>query len=345
MVVMAEVLLVQEAEQILIGAGVFLASFIVLLLVWTAFLKVLFTVLGRSKLFFVPKTLKELFFTMAFIMALISVEIVSLLVDNTLIAGEVFKIWEILFVFAVANVFTRVVLTGLDFQYRKAKDRSGLYRSIGLLKGTVGIVLYLIALLIAIYILSIELGVAVMATGFFIIILLFAAGFDQVRSIVAGLQLGDYYVDVGNLVTINGHTGFIEGIHGRSTIIRTLDRRIIIVPNHEFFNSKFRVDTEELSDIYVHIELAAKDPVKAKARISAIASKVSIAQEDIPKEYKPKVTQDGITEGVHVFTITMKVTSASDVWKMMDSLSAELAFEFKDKIAELKLEGETFKKD
>jgi len=341
---MADVILMQGAEQILLGAAVFLVSFVALLTAWTAVVQVLFSVMGRSRLFFIPKTLKELFFTMAFIMALISIEIVSLLVDRTLISGEVFKIWQVLLVFAIVNVVVRVVLTGLDFQYRRAKDRSGLYRSIGLLKGTVGIVFYLIALLIAIYILSSELGLAVMAIGFFMIILLFAAGYDQVRSIVAGLQLGDYYVDVGNLVTIDGNTGFVEAIHGRSTIIRTLDKRIIIVPNHEFFNSEFRVDTDDISDIYVHVKLAAKDPVKAKSRISAIASKVSISQEDIPKEFKPKVFQDKIEGGQHVFTITMKVTSASAVWKMMDTLCGELSSEFKGNLSELRLEGDRIEK-
>lgn len=339
-----EEILVPGAEQILLGAAVFLVSFVVLLLAWTVIVQLLFSVLGRSRLFFIPRTLKELFFTVAFIMALISVEIVSLLVDSSLISGEVSKIWQVLLVFSIANVIVRVVLTGLDFQYRRAKDRSGLYRSISLLKGTIGIVFYLIALLIAIYILSSELGQAFMAIGFFLILLVFAAGFDQVRSIVAGLQLGDYYVDVGNLVTIDGNTGFVEAIHGRSTIIRTLDKRIIIVPNHQFFNSRFRVDTDELSDIYVHVKVATKDPLKSKQRISAIASKISIAQEDIPNEYKPKVFQDKIERGEHVFTITMKVTNASAVWKMMDSLSAELAKEFKGALSELRLEGDKIEK-
>ncbi|MFZ5501052.1 MAG: mechanosensitive ion channel domain-containing protein, partial [Candidatus Micrarchaeota archaeon] len=301
---------------------------------------VLFSVLGRSRLFFIPRTLKELFLTMAFIIALVSAELVSLLVDRTLIADELFKIWQVLLVFAISNVFVRVVLTGLDFQYRKSKDRSGLYRSIGLMKGTIGIVLYLIALLIAIYILSTELGLAVMATGFFIIMLIFAAGYDQVKSIVAGLQLGDYYVDVGNLVTIDENTGFVEAIHGRSTMIRTLDKRLIIIPNHQFFKSEFMVDAEDVSDLRIRVELAAKDPLKAKERISAIASKISIAQPDIPKEYKPKVFQKGIGGGKHVFMIMTKVTPASDVWRMMDSLSAELSSEFKGAISELRLEDD-----
>jgi small-conductance mechanosensitive channel len=322
----------------LIAAGaVFLATFVALLLLWSAFVRALFTVFGKSGLFFIPKTLKELFLTMAFIILLVSAGIAGTITERSLISGEALKIWEILLIFSLANVFTRVVLTGLDVQHKKARDRSGLYRSIGLLKSTVGVILYLVALMVSIYVLSAELGIAIMLMGFFVIALLFAAGFDQARSIVAGLQLGDYYVDEGSLIRIDGHTGFVDEVHGRSTVIKTLDGRMVVVPNSRFFNTLFSIDPEMISDISYSMEISGKDPQKIRERISALSSKIAIGIPEVPKEFKPKAAYCGVRGGKHVFTLFLKVTPAADLKRLTDSLCSALQSEFGADLLEMRL--------
>lgn len=334
---MADALDMLGLDPALLTGAVFIASFVALLFFWSLFVRLLFSVLGKSGLFFVPKTLKELFLTMAFLIALISLESSALITGRTLLSGEMFKIWQILLIFAVANVFTRVVLTGLDVQHKKAKDRSGMYRSIGLLKSTIGIVLYLIAVMISVYVLSAELGAAVIVIGLFIIAVFFAAGFDQARSIVAGLQLGDYYVDEGSLVTIDGHTGFVESVHGRSTVVRKLDGTMAVIPNHRFFSSEFIIDPDELSQVTICAKVSGKEPQKTRERLSSIASKVAIGRGGLPSEFKPRAYLSRIEGAEQVFLIVMKVTPASDMRSFMDSLSGELSSEFGERLKELKL--------
>ncbi len=323
-------------DPLFAAALVFLVSFAALLILWSAFVRALFSVFGRSWLFFIPKTLKELFLSVAFIMMLASAGIAAMLAGGSLLSGEMVKIWEVLLLFSVANVFTRVLLTGLDVQHRKAKDRTGLYRSIGLLKSTAGIILYLIALMAAIYILSAELGLAIMLMGFFIIVLLFAAGFGQAKSIVAGLQLGDYYVDEGSLVRIDGETGFVDAVHGRSTVIKTLDGRTVVVPNFHFFEQRFGIDPSEISEIGFRLEVEGKEPAKIRERISAIASKVAMGAAEVPKEFKPKAHYSGIDEGRHVFSLALKVTPAADIRALTDSLCGALHGEFGERLRSLR---------
>ncbi len=324
-------------DNLLIGGAVFAFSFFVLLILWSAIVRVLFTVLGKSKLYFIPRTLKELFLSVAFILILLSAAIGIYYTDSAILSGELLKIWQILFIFSIVNILARVILTGIDVHQRKVKDKSGIYRSIGLLKGTTGLVLYLIALIISIQILSAEVGAVVTVIGLFIVVLLFAASFDQVKSIIAGLQLGDYYVDIGNLITIDGKRGFIEEVHGRSTLLRTIDGKTLVLPNSRFFNTDFEIDPEEISGMEMTARVKAKDQVKAKERISSIASKIAIELNDIPKEFKPKVTQFAVEDGVHAFEISFKITNTSDIRRVVDRFCSELSSAFGSSLVELKL--------
>jgi len=315
-------------DNLVLGGAVLIGSFLVMLVLWSGILRTLFAVFGKSRFYFIPRTLKELFFSIAFIFLLLSAALALLFIDRTLLSGEILKILEILLIFAVANIVVRIVLTGLDVQHKKIKDRSGMYRSIGLLKGTVGILLYLFAIVLSINVLSADIGAAVMLTGFFVVILLFAAGFDQIRSVIAGFQLGDYYVDVGHMISIGGEKGFVESVHGRSTLLKTIKGKTIVVPNAHFFTKEFEIDPYEVSELYIFAELEGKNSKKLKERISAITSKIAIDMEDIPKEYKPGVFHSGVKDKKHRFSIAFKITPESDVQKLLDRFSTEFSEEF-----------------
>lgn len=325
-------------DSLVIGAGVFIITFLLLIVLWSAVVRALFSFLGRSKFYFIPRTLKELFLSVAFIFLLLSAYVAVIFTDRTLLTSELFKIWEVLLIFAAANIIVRTVLTGLDAHSRRVKDRSGVYRSVGLLKGTAGIVLYLIALIISINVLSAEVGQVVTLIGIFIVVLLFIATFDQVKSIMAGFQLGDYYVDPGNLISIDGHTGFIETVHGRSTTIKRLDGKTVVVPNYRFFSETFALDKDHFAEITLLAEVKSKNGTKIKDKISGISSKVAIDLKDIPEEYKPRVFHYGVREGLHVYSITFKVTQEADVRRIMDGFCSQLSAEFKDSLVSVKLE-------
>ncbi len=324
-------------DNLLLGAGVFVFSFLALMLVWSIVIKVLFTLLGKSKLYFIPKTLKELFLSVAFILILISALVGFHYAKSDILAGELFKIWEILLIFAAMNIIVRVILTGIDVHQRNIKDKSGVYRSIGLMKGTAGLLLYLIALIISIQILSTEVGTVITIIGLFIVVLFFVAAFDQIKSILAGLQLGDYYVDIGSLITIDGHTGFVDSIHGRSTLLKTIEGKTIVIPNSHFFARSFEIDPNEVSGMKIMAQVHTKTPEKIKDKISAISSKITIEHKDMLNEFMPKVGHYGVTDGKHTFLIDFKITPESNIPKIMDTFCSELTSAFGDKVVNIKL--------
>ncbi len=331
-------LIIGDIDSLVIGAAIFVVSFIVLLILWSAFVRTLFSIFGKSNLYFIPKTLKELFLSVAFIIFLASLALAIMFIDRSLLSGELFKIWQVLVIFAAANIVARVVLTGIDVQHRKAKDRSGVFRSIGLLKGTVGLVLYVIAMIISIHVLSAEVGAVVTVIGLFIVVLIFVAAFDHVKSIIAGLQLGDYYVDIGTMLKIKGYKGFVDSIHGRSTLLKTIDGKTIVLPNSVFFNTTFEIDREDVSEMTIVAQVKAKEPAKVKEKMSSISSKVVIDREDMPHEFKPKVLHSGVDEGKHTFRITFKITPASDLRRIVDRFCTEFTAEFGEKLVSLQLE-------
>lgn len=325
-------------DNLILAAATFILTFVVLIIIWAAFVRALFSAFGKTKFYFIPKTLKELFLSVAFVFLLISAAAGAFYIDNSILSEDFLKIWEILIIFAIANILVRIILTGIDVHQRKTRDRSGIYRSVGLLKGTAGIILYLIAILISIQIISPMLGQFVTLVALVILILFFVAGFDQIKSIVAGLQLGDYYVDMGSLITIDGRTGFVDTIHGRSTLLKTIDGKTIVIPNSHFFNTTFEIDPEDISVIEIVAQIKSKEPGKVKEKVSSISSKITMALEDLPNEYKPRILHSGVEEGKHTFTISCKITSNSDLRKIMDRFCSELSSEFKEKLVSVRME-------
>lgn len=325
-------------NSFVISALIFVGSLIVLMAFWSLVIKTLFSILGKSKLYFIPQTLKELFLSVAFIFLLLSSYFAALFTDNALLKGDLFKVWQVLFIFSFINILVKIVLTGLDVQYKKSRDRSGIYRSIGLLKGTAGLIFYLIALMISINVLSSDIGNVVTLIGLFIIVLVFAAGFDQIKSIIAGLQLGDYYIEYGRMIKIDGQIGFVEAIHGRSTVIRTIDGKLLIFPNYIFFNKNFQICSEDGNELNLIAEIKGKDASQIKSRLSGISSKIAMATKELSGEFKPKIYFAGVNSSNMVFHISLRLLPVSDVRVILDMFSSELSKEFAEKLVCFHLE-------
>ncbi|HID46324.1 MAG TPA: mechanosensitive ion channel [Chromatiaceae bacterium] len=324
-------------NTLLLGGTVLVVSFVILLALWSVLVRALFSVFGKSKFYFVPKTLKELFLSVGFVFLLFSIYFAILFVNRDLLAHEFFKVWQILLIFSLANIALRVVLTGLDTHYRQVRDRSGIFRSVGLLRGTLGLVLYLFAFILSVNVLSAELGIVVTAILLFAIVLVFVSSFDQMKSIMAGLQLGDYYVEYGNLIKIDGQMGYVESIHGRSTVLRTIDGDTAVIPNSAFFSRIFEISQDDGNTMILSAVVKGKVADKIKERISGISSKVTMDLKEIPSEFKPKVFFSSVSEGANEFTIVFKVLPDSDIRKIVDSFCVALSGEFKDSLVSVSL--------
>ncbi|MFH1393621.1 MAG: mechanosensitive ion channel domain-containing protein [Candidatus Micrarchaeota archaeon] len=324
-------------NSLILGGTVLVVSFVVLLALWSVFIRALFTIFGKSKFFFIPRTLKELILSVSFVFFLLSVYFAVLFVNRDLLANEFFKVWQILLIFSFANIALRVVLTGLDTHYRQIKDRSGIFRSVGLLKGTLGLVLYLFAFILSVNVLSAELGLVVTAILLFIIVLVFVASFDQMKSIVSGLQLGDYYVEYGRLIRIDGKAGFVESIHGRSTVLRTMDGETAVVPNSAFFSQIFEIEQEDGNRLTLLATVKGRPAGKIKERISSISSKITMGLKETPNEYLPKVFVSSVSEGASEFMVVFRVMPDSDLRKITDTFCLELADEFKESLVSVRV--------
>ncbi len=338
---MSELFFGLALDSILVGGAVLVLSFIVLIALWSFVIRTLFSLFGKNKFYFIPNTLKELFLSVSFIFFLLSLYCSLIVIDETLTEHEFFKVWQILLIFSIANIVLRIILTGLDGYYRKAKDKSGIFRSIGLLKGTVGLVLYFIAIVVSINILSAEVGTIVTALLLFIVILLFLSGYEQIKSIMAGLQLGDYYVEPGKLITIRGYSGVVESIHGRSTVIRTIDGHTAVIPNSKFFKEAFLMSSE-FADIIIRVSIRGKNPAKLRERLSAVMSRISVELEELPSDIKPKVfvseiNNCGPNSDVN-FSVPLSLGSDCDIRVILDHINIELHSEFKNSLLSVYLD-------
>lgn len=320
------------------GSAVFIITIIVQMLAWSIIHRMLSSSLGKSRLFFVPETLRSMSFSITFVFFLISFYLAVMTADKTMLDNVLFRVWAVLLLFTLVNIALKVILTAVDVHYKKKKDKAGLYRSISLIKSSIGIALYFIAFLMAINILSVEVGSIITLIGVLMVLLVFIAAYDQIKSIIAGFQLGEHYVGEDKIIKINGKYGAIEGIHSRSTHLKTVDGGTVVIPNKLFFSDTFELGPDDGQSMTFRVSVKGKNAEKTKERISSLSSKVSMSLNSIPKEYKPKVFFRGVDQGNLRFLISTRLRPGADLAAIIDKFCSEFAKEFADNLIELKLE-------
>lgn len=326
-------------NNLIVGSIVIFAGFLVFMIAWSLLVRLANNTLTRSRLYFIPEILRGLTPSFATLSFLVSLYFAVLFTDKGLFEHPLFKIWGILVIFVIVNILAKILLTSIDLYYKKVKTReiAPLYRSLPIVKSAVGIILYTLALLLSIQVLSVEAGSVVSALAVLAVLFFFVIFYDQIRSVAAGFQLTGYYMEEGDLIELGAQKGFVEGIYGRSTLLRTLDGEKIAIPNYLFFKKPLRIHKTDANEIGLWVQMKTRNTEKTKDRISSLATKTALSIKEIPSEYKPKVFLISVQDGCHTFLINVKLSAGSDTRKIVDALGRELAKEFKDRLVGLRM--------
>lgn len=321
------------------GVAAFFVSFFALSILWTLFLRFAESFFSKSRLYFIPRVLKELGLSIFLIFFLLSVYVAVLFYDPSIASGALVKIWGVLLIFVCAEVVVKLILGSFDyFSPRPKKNQSFISNVVPLLKRMAGVLLYSTALLVLISYLSYEVGTVVSAIGFLVVIFLFALYYDQLKNILAGIQIAGSPVNEGDFVNFMGRFGFVERILEQSTVLRDLDGRAVHIPNSAFLGNAVKdCCFSEGNVLLVSAVLKCSDASKAKERLSALSGKAVLASDASLKEYMPKVALSGVVDGAAEFSVRLFIKQNSDVSKLLDSLFVELKNEFGKDLVSAKL--------
>lgn len=319
-------------STLLISTGIFLVVFIAIMITWNILVKITAGLLTKTPFYFISQLLSAVSSSVALAALLISIYAAIVFTNKTLVEHPASKVLGILIIFSVINIVAKTILSGIDFYYRKEKEpwKSLFYRSLPLLKSTIGLFLYAFALLIAIVVLSYEVGLIIALIAIALLVMCFVVFLDQIKNIVAGFHLGTY-IHEGMLIRIREKVGFVEKLSGSSILLRTLKGELLVIPNSMFSKMPFNVSNEN-GEVSFIVSISGDDGQKLKERLSAIVGKIAIKMKELQSEYKPKVFFASVENGEYQFTVHLKIAKGADCRKIMDEFCLELSKEFKNRL-------------
>lgn len=330
---------IDALNSLVIGSGVFALSFIVLYILWSIFIRLTESFFSRSKLYFIPKLLKEISRSVLFLILLVSAYFGVYFYDATLMDGTVLKIWGILIILVITEMIASILLSTMDVYRAKLKGAPTFVSNrIPLLKTIVALFIYGIAVLLVINYLSYEIGSVVTIIGVLFLVFLFVFSYDSVKNIVAGIQLPDRMQE-GDFVEIEGKKGFVEKVMDQYTILRDMDGKSITIPNSRFTTEVMKNNFfSEGNLVSLKVKIKVNGNTKTKETLAGVCGNVGLKLEEVFNDYNPKVSLSEIEDGAHVFSVKFIILPNADLRKILDTFNNAIKKEFKNSLLEVKLE-------
>lgn len=324
-------------NSVIVGAGAFVISFVVLYILWSIFLRFTESFFSRSRLYFIPRLLKEIGRSIMFVILLVSVYFGIHFYDPALLDGTVIKVWGILLILVITEIVVRILLSTLDVYRAKLRGApTFISNRIPLIKRIVGLLIYGVALLIVINYLSAEIGEVIALIGTVFLIFIFVIYYEPVKNIMAGLQLPDRMQE-GDYVEIAKRAGFVEKVLDQYTIIRDVDGKSITVPNSRFINGVMKNSFFSDGNL-VCLRVKLDGNAKAKETLTGICGKVALKLDEVFNDYNPKVFLSGIEDGKSIYVVKFIVLQNADLRKIIDTFCVAIKKEFKNNLVEIRME-------
>jgi MscS family membrane protein len=161
------------------------------------------------------------------------------------------KAYRILIVLNFAWFIARIISSLLDEYVRRNAEKNKLAnlpadnRLMPLIKRAIVFAIWAIGIVMALNNVGVSVGALLGTLGIGGIAIALAAQ-DTVKNIISGIILfTDRPFRIGDRIRFDAIDGFVEDIGVRSTIIRTLDMRIITIPNYKIVDASIENVTEE----------------------------------------------------------------------------------------------------
>ncbi|RLJ04928.1 MAG: mechanosensitive ion channel family protein [Candidatus Aenigmatarchaeota archaeon] len=280
-------------QKYLIGAGIFVASFFIALIVSYTFKYLLPKLTSKTKTDFDDKLAKKLKTPIFFIIILFGAySAIKYIEINTKVASVTDNI--LLTILAVIILSAVVRVTNLFIEQYGSKISEHAKSDIGrnmlpLLKDIVRISLYLIGLMFIFKIWNIEITPLLASAGIAGFAVAFAAK-DTIANFFGGLTLFfDRPFKIGDRIQLeSGEQGFVREIGVRSTRIKTFDNTELSIPNSIIANSKIINwnNPEPKTKLKIKFGVAYGSDVDKVKRVVLDETKKC---EDIVKQPEPKI--------------------------------------------------------
>jgi len=324
-------------NSVVIGAGAFAASFIILYIAWSVFLRLTQSFFAKSKLYFIPKLLKEIGRSVIVVILLVSIYFGIHFYDPALLDGTLVKVWGILLILVVTEIVAKILLSTMDVYRAKLRGApTFISNRIPLLKRIVGLLIYGVAILVVINYLSAEIGSVIMIIGVLFLIFVFVMYFEPVKNIVAGLELTDRMQE-GDYIEFEGKSGFVEKVMDQYTIVRDLDGKDITVPNSRFVVNIIRNNFFSEGNL-ISLRVVLKANGKTKEMLTGVCGKTGLKLEEVFNDYNPKVFLSSVENGVSVYSVKFIIVRNADLRKILDTFNTAIKDEFKSSLIEVRME-------
>jgi small-conductance mechanosensitive channel len=257
---------------------------------------------------------------------LLSIVISIGVAEEALLAHPLSKIFVILIILVLIYLVSKGTICFAE-DYCKKAERAKIFRNaLFLIRSGISITLYIIAVILIIEILSPQLGVVIALFGALFMAFAFALFYNQMRDVVAGMQIADRYVKSGDYVKIKGIEGYVEEVRGRTTVIKSPHGTTFRIPNHMLTGEVIEnFSAPGGGNIWrIRVVCLALESKKIEKTITATLLKAMRGIGGIAKGYKPSVDFLGIRDGRAEFSIRFQLVPFADIRAIDEKVKREL---------------------
>ena len=260
---------------------------------------------------------------------------VYLTIENTFIEGAIFGLCKFLLIINITWLLSRVLDTTLVTLYDKfmenEENNNAFYTHFfPVLRKAVRNLLWGLGIIVGLDNVGIDVTTMIAGLGIGGLALALAAQ-DVIKNVFGGVMiLLDKPFQVGDRVQVNGFDGNIEEVGLRSTRIRTLDGRLVTLPNSKFSdNSVVNVSAEPHRKITSTIGIACEStPLQLNVAMTTLGHILHKHSDDI---------EDDTTIGFNSFgdytlnlILVYRITSGSDITATQTSINTMILERFNE---------------
>lgn len=206
--------------NVLFGSIIFLFLSLFLFLLWTSILRFLNSNATKSKNQTILNMLKEINTNISLFIFLISIYTSVAVVDESLLQNKLFKILEIGLLFIGISIVGKIIIVFFQEYCENSAELKVLAGKLSLIKTIVSFFIYTIAIIVIIELINPQIGNAIALFGAIFMIFAFVLFYDQLKNVLAGIQLMGGRIKKGDYIEALGLKGHVLDVRGRRTLIK-----------------------------------------------------------------------------------------------------------------------------
>ncbi|MDD5022571.1 MAG: mechanosensitive ion channel [Candidatus ainarchaeum sp.] len=308
----------------------FAFSFIALLMLWAFFSRIIEMTALRTKMTFLTNIIKEVQPQIIAFVSLISLYVGIFIFDNSILEHQAFKLWSIAIILISVNVLFKIISSVFEHYGKNIFRVKFTSRALFAIKTSIAVILYFIAFLLIIDLFSPQLSIVLVSFGILLLLLIFIIYYTEIKDIIAGFRIYNRFIRPGDFVCLGRLSGYIIEITGRTTVVKDIHGRNILIPNSYISSNPITNFSNAGGNIWVlNFTCSCTDLKKFEKHVLLAFSNSLSKCDGLLRGFRPVIRHIGFDDSRDSYTILFQTVPFAEIALVKSVLANEINNELK----------------